>query len=198
MEHVSTVIRSGYFHLRNIALARRNLTKAATKSLTQALVLTRLDYCNSLLLGISDELLNKLQVLQNSAARLVCQTSKREHMTPVLHELHWLPVRARIDFKVLHLVFRCLQGTAPLYLCDLIQSYMPTRCLRSADQNLLTEQSFRSSTFGGRAFSRAAPRLWNRFFKSSNIDHEDSFEFKRFLKTGLFRHYYESSQGERI
>ena len=137
--HIRSVVKSGYFHLRNISLARKQLTKDATRSLTEALVLSRLDYGNSLLSGISDELLQKLQVLQNSAARLVTKTPRRAHISPVLRELHWLPVRARIYFKVLYLVFKALHAEAPQYLSELIHTYVPPRSLRSQNKGMLTE-----------------------------------------------------------
>ena len=83
-----------------------------------AFVSSRLDYCNSLLYGVSDELLQKLQVIQNAAARVVTGARKFDHITPVLHEVHWLPVRQRIRFKLAMTVYKCLSGLAPAYLAD--------------------------------------------------------------------------------
>jgi len=83
-----------------------------------AFVSSRLDYCNSLLYGVSDELLQKLQVTQNAAARVVTGARKFDHITPVLHEVHWLPVRQRIRFKLAMTVYKCLSGLAPAYLAD--------------------------------------------------------------------------------
>ncbi|XP_071810763.1 uncharacterized protein [Apostichopus japonicus] len=158
---VYSVVKSGYFNLRNIALARRQLSKSATRSITQALVVSRLDYGNSLLYGITNQLMNKLQMLQNNAARLVAKTPKRAHITPVLRELHWLHVRARIDLKIWYLTFMALNEEAPLYLAELVHRYIPPRSLRSQNKYLLAEPSFHSTNFGGRAFSVMAPRLWN-------------------------------------
>ena len=77
-------------------------------------------------------------LVQNSAARLVTGTRRREHITPVLFALYWLPIRQRIQFKLLLLVCRCIHQLAPVYLTDLVVPYVPARSLRSADQKLLS------------------------------------------------------------
>ena len=99
--HVKSVVKKSSFHLRNIGKARRVLTEDATKTVMQSLVMSRLDYCNALLIGIQQDLIAKLQRLQNSAARIVSRTRKYEHITHVLIKLHWLPIKFRIQFKVL-------------------------------------------------------------------------------------------------
>ena len=126
-----------------------------------------------------------LQRLQNSAARLVTRKRKFEHITPILRSLHWLPIRARIKFKVLTLVFKCLYGNAPAYLSELIKPYQPGRNLRSQSKNLLSEIRVKSKTFGDRAFEKMAPTLWNKL--PQNIRHITDFDkFKSMLKTHLF------------
>ena len=93
-------------------------TSVTAKIMVQAFVSSRLDYCNSLLCGIAGNLLQKLQPVQNAAARLITRTGRREHITPVLSELHWLPVQLRIDFKLAVLVYKVLHGQLPQYLAE--------------------------------------------------------------------------------
>ena len=158
--HVKSVVKKSSFHLRNIGKARRVLTEDATKTVMQSLVMSRLDYCNALLIGIQQDLIAKLQRLQNSAARIVSRTRKYEHITPVLIKLHWLPIKFRIQFKVLLLVYKALNRLAPKYIKELLVPYKPRRHLRSEAKGLLDEPRTRLK-FGDRAFSISAPRLWN-------------------------------------
>ena len=109
----------------------------SAKILVQAYITSRLDYCNSLLYGAPSTHLNRLQKIQNYAARITTVTPKRSHISPVLAQLHWLPVRQRIEYKILLYTYKALNGLAPIYLTDLIECYIPPRTLRSADQNLL-------------------------------------------------------------
>ncbi len=97
--------------------------------LINTFVFTRIDYCNALLAGASKATLNKLQVVQNSAARILTRTRMRDHITPVLESLHWLPVSFRVDFKILMLTYKALHGLAPQYLSELLIPYTPTRDL---------------------------------------------------------------------
>ena len=96
-----------------------------------ALVTSKLDYLYGLLYGLPACELHKLQLIQNKAARIVSRTHIREHITPVLRSLHWLPVKFRVQFKMLTLTYRALHGGAPQYLTDLLASYNPPRNLRS-------------------------------------------------------------------
>ena len=144
----------------------------------------------SLLCGISDVLLSRLQRVHNNAARLIARSRSREHITPLLISLHWLPVRARIEYKVLLLVYKALHGLAPDYLCQLLKMYQPSRCLRSAKKDLLVEPRAKLSTVGDRAFSVFAPRQWNKV--PPVIRHSESLpKFKAALKTHLFRTVYQ-------
>ena len=102
--HVSHTCRLAYHHLRSIAKVRNSLTMTACKTMVLILVISRLDFGNATLYGISETLLHRLQVVQNSAARLIMRVRKREHITPILFALHWLPVRHRIQYKILTLV----------------------------------------------------------------------------------------------
>ncbi len=125
------------------------------------LYLPWIDYCNALLAGASKATLNKLQVVQNSAARILTRTRMRDHITPVLESLHWLPVSFRVDFKILMLTYKALHGLAPQYLSELLIPYTPTRDLRSSETGLLTVPLTRLRSMGDRAFSSLAPKLWN-------------------------------------
>ena len=140
---------------------RHFLDRSTTEKLVHAFIFSHLDCNNGLLLGVPEAQLTRLQRVQNSAARLVTRKRKFEHVTLILRSLHWLPIRARIQFKVLTLVFKCLHGNAPAYLSELIKQYQPSRNLRSQSKNLLCEIRVKSKTFGDRAFEKMAPKLWN-------------------------------------
>ena len=150
-----------------------------------AFITSTLDCNNALLFGVPSLQLAKLQRIQNSAARIVTGTKRHEHITPILHSLHWLRVKKRIDFKILTLTYRCLHDTAPAYLKDLLHPYQPTRSLRSASSLLLKVPRSKLRSYGDRAFSKAAPTLWNSLPK--HIRESRSLEsFKSALKTYLF------------
>ena len=116
--HINHVTKIAFFHLRNIARIRAYLSLADAKTLIHAFVLffSRLDYCNALFSGMTKKSIDRLQLVQNAAARVLTKTRMREHITPVLASLHWLPVVFRIDFKILLLVYKALNGMAPLYV----------------------------------------------------------------------------------
>ena len=154
--------------------------------MVNAYVTSRLYHGNGLLYGVSDHLLTQLQRVQNSAARLVTKTKRREHITPALIELHWLPVRQRIEYKLLLLTFDSLHGLAAPYLAELLSRHQPTRSLRSADAYLLVVPRSNLSTQGDRAFSHAAPRLWNNLPLAMRTTDSQNI-FKKQLKTLLFK-----------
>ena len=188
-EHISAICRSAYMHLHNIGRVRNCLDKKTAETLVHALITSRLDYCNSVLFGVSEKLIHRLQIVQNSAARIVTKSRKRTHITPILKELHWLPVTYRIQYKALLTIFKILHGTAPKYLSELIAHYKPTRSLRSTNQFLLQVPSTRLKTFGDRAFSVYGPKLWNSL--PMHVKQADSLEhFKTALKTYLFKECY--------
>ncbi|XP_067660615.1 uncharacterized protein [Haliotis asinina] len=187
---ISHLSRICFFHLKAISNIRQNLTTDAAHTLVRSLVLSRLDYSNSILFGLSPAHLTKLQKIQNVAARIVSLTSKRSHITPVLKSLHWLPIQARIEFKTLSIVFQCLHDLAPQYLSELISVYTPPRQLWSNQQFLLRTPSVHLKNYGRRAFSFAAPSLWNSLpivIKTATSLHA----FKSLLKRHLFMKYYE-------
>ncbi len=115
-DHITKTARSCRFALYNIKKIRPFLSEHATQLLVQALVLSRLDYCNALLGGLPTSCNKPLQLIQNAAARLIFNEPKRTHVTPLFINLHWLPIAARIKFKALMFAYRTTSGSAPLYL----------------------------------------------------------------------------------
>ena len=150
-DHVNKICVSCQYHLRNIAKIRKYLSEDTSQILVHEFISSKLDNCNSLLYGLPKHLLNRLRLIQKTAARIVL--SKRfDHITPILFKLHWLPLGYRRHFKILLLVYKCLNGLAPTYL----------RLLRSSSQNFLAVPRTRLKTYGDRAFSAAAPGLWDQ------------------------------------
>nr|XP_054606508.1 uncharacterized protein LOC129166913 [Nothobranchius furzeri] len=135
--HVSSLVRSSFFHLRNIIKMSPILSRSELETVIHTFISSRLDYCNSLFTCLSRTSLNHLQVVQNACARLLTKSSKHTHITPLLLQPHWLPVNFRAHFKILVLVFRALHGQAPSYIGDLLSPYTSSRSLRSSDQSLL-------------------------------------------------------------
>ena len=129
--HLKKTVKAATFQLRNIGLVRRRLTASSTRNLVQTLVFSRLDYCNGLLCGIPDKLLSSMQRVQNTAARIISLVPKHQHITPTLIKLHWLPIKAHIDFKVLVTVYKALNGQSPEYIGKMLEEYKPLRSLRS-------------------------------------------------------------------
>ena len=151
-----------------------------------------MDYCNALLVGISAKHLQKLQYIQNSAARILTRKRKYDHITPTLEELHWLPITYRIDYKVSLLTHQCLYGNAPPYLKELLTPKTCERTLRSSGDNLLTEVKWKLATMDKRAFSVMAPTLWNAL--PAHLRAPQTVEvFKKQLKTHLFKKAFPNS-----
>jgi hypothetical protein len=183
---VSQTCRSAWHRIHQISKIRPYLSIEETKSVIHAYVTSKIDQNNSLLLGAPDNLLSKIQKVQNAAAKIIFRRKKYDHVTPLLRELHWLPVPQRIVFKTLLLTYKALNNEAPPYLRDLLSLHQPTRNLRSScDPLLLDIPKARLKTFGDRAFAIAAPRLWNTLplviRKSTS-----TAVFKKNLKTHLF------------
>ena len=184
-QQINSSCKSSYFALSNINKIRKYLDYSTTEKLMHAFVISRLDQSNSLLYGLPRNELQKLQRVQNTAARVVAKPKKDEHITETLKKLHWLPVEARIRYKILLLVYKALNGLAPSYIQDLLQKYTTSRCLRSTGKQQLAIPRSSTKSYGDRAFSIAGPNLWNnlplelRCAESVNI-------FKSKLKTYLF------------
>ena len=188
--HISHICNSAYASLRQISSIRHNLTIQATKTLICSLVLSRLDYCNSLLIGAPKEQIKRLQKVQNTAARLTLKIRKYDHITPALKQLHWLPIEARIIYKVCLHCHNFIHNDPPAYFSELLSIYTPSRSLRSSqDHFTLVVPRVRTVTYGERAFSSAAPRHWNDL--PYDLRQQQSTQaFKRALKTHLFNKYY--------
>jgi hypothetical protein len=189
-KHINSVCRSCYGQLRQIGHIRKYLNTDATKSLVNSLVTSRMDYCNALLYGVPKTTLNKLQHLQNTAARIITGTSRFEHITPVLKKLHWIPVVYRVDFKILMQTYKALHDQSPIYLKHLLALYQPTRNLRSknSSKQLVVAKS-RTVRYGERSFSSVAPKLWNAL-PDSIRDSKTVDVFKKSLKTHFFQKIY--------
>ena len=131
-QQISSVCRICYLELHSISAIRHYLSENVTKKLLCAFVLSRLDYCNSLLSGCPKYLLSKLQKVQNNAARLIFRTTRSAHVTPMLHSLHWLPIEQMIEYKLSLLYFKIISHQAPIYLSELLHLYTPSQQLRSS------------------------------------------------------------------
>ena len=190
VEHINKTCSSAYYYLHNIRKIRKYLSRGNVETLVHAFISSRIDYCNSLLYGTPQSYLMKLQRAQNAAARLVCNVPKFDHISPFLQKLHWLPIKYRIEFKILLLTHKAIHGAAPGYIKDMISLRNPSRVynLRSNnDMFLLQLPPFKSSsTLGDASFTCAAPKLWNslpvNIRKATNI-----VNFKSLLKTHLFK-----------
>ena len=183
-QHISSVCRAAYLELRRIALIRPYLTQSATAQLVSSATTSRLDYCNSVLAGLLLKI-SRLQIVQNNAAKLVLRKSKYDHVTPLLHELHWLPIKFRPQYKLATFVYRFFDGSLPGYLSQTPCAYQPTRNFRSSWEKLLKVPKRNTKTFGERSFSFLAPSVWNSL-PSDLRNSSTLLLFKSSLKTHLF------------
>ena len=140
---------NAYFQLKCISSVRRFLTEDAAKTLATSCILSRLDYCNCLLMGTPNSVIQPLQKIQNFAARLVLLAPRHHHSTPVLEKLHWLPISERIKYKVACMCFSAINGSGPAYLSELLHVYTPSRTLRSSSNTCMLEiQRYKRKTHG--------------------------------------------------
>ena len=160
--HVNAICKSVHYHIRNIWKIRKYLDRKSSEAIVHALISSRIDYCNSLLYDIPNYLLQRLQRLQNTSARIITKAGKYDHITSILHELHWLPICERIKFKLLLNVYKSLHDQGPSYIKDLLCNYEPKRILRSQSRSLLCIPQTRTKTFGDRSFSVSDPKLWKK------------------------------------
>ena len=144
LSHFNKTCSSAFYYIYNMRRIRKYLSRSVTESLVHAFITSRIDYCNSLLYGLPNSHIMKLQRIQNAAARLVTGTPKFCHVTPLLFHLHWLPISYRIKFKILLLTFKCLYGQAPNYLIDLITIKKQSRYSVRSSQMSLCSSSYQA------------------------------------------------------
>ncbi|KAL2091662.1 hypothetical protein ACEWY4_013925 [Coilia grayii] len=177
--HISNTIKSAYFHLKNICRLRPSLSLSVAETLSHAFITSRLDYCNGVLYGLPSKALDQLQRVQNSAARALTHTKRWQHITPTLKQLHWLPVKSRITYKILLLTYKSLHNLAPQYLSDLLHPYSQSRSLRSSGKDQLViprsrllgiEPSVLLPPLSGTVYlsTSAKPPLWLRSKSTSS------------------------------
>ena len=184
--HIKQTSKIAFFHLRNIAKVRRILSQSDAEKLVHAFVTSRLDYCNSILSGCPSKSLNSLQLVQNAAARVLTGARRSDHITPSLASLHWLPVKYRIEFKVLLLTYKAYHGLAPQYLEELIEPRSTARPVRPQYANMLVvPKKIPKARTGARAFKYQAPQLWNLLPVSVRTA-DTLCVFKSRLKTFLY------------
>ena len=190
--HVSNIARTCYFELRRLAYIRRFLTSTATATLVSAFVLSRIDYCNSLLFGSTLDVTSHLQRIQNYAARVILRLPMSSRITIHLKSLHWLPVKVRTTYKIACLCYHCHSSTAPSYVTDMLHKKpLHTRNTRSSSYTmpLLNRPAHSKATLGDRSFSFASSSVWNSF--PNDVKCAPSLSsFKSRLKTYLFRSVY--------
>ena len=180
------ICRISYLELRHINSIQNLLSVDAVKTLVCSLVLSRLDYCNSLLVGLPQYLIKKLQGVQSAEARSILRTSRSEHISPLLQNLHWLHVNRRTLDKVAALCHSLLSGSGPQYLSDLTHVYTPSRSLHSSsDTHILSTPNVKLKSYGQRSFAYHSPSTWNSL--PLTLRHQQESDcFKQALKTHLF------------
>ena len=179
-----------FLHLRNIAEIRDSLSQKDTKIVVPTFISSKLDSCNSLVYGLPQSLIDRLQAVQNCAARLATRSRKHDHITSILKQLHWLPMYSRIKYKILPLTFKTLHGLAPSYITEMLQPYRSSRSLRSASKRLLTIPWAKLKKYDCRLFSFAAPTIWNRSLPETIRNHDDIWKFKISITTFLFKQHF--------
>jgi len=188
-QHVSRLVSSCFFHLRRLREVRNHVSRQVLKQLVHSFVISRLDYCNGVLAGLPGNLVTKLQRVQNAAARLVLNLKARDHISPALYQLHWLPVRYRIQYKLCMTMHGVYVRRCPKYLDRTVQlaaSVTRRQGLRSsASADLRYVVPTTRTKLGERAFSVAGPTAWNSL--PADIRRTtDTAAFKRQLKTHYF------------
>ena len=189
---INQTVRIAAYHLRNIAFVRKYLDVNTTKMLIHNHVIGKLDYCNSLYYGLPNILLRKLQLIMNRAARLIMGLPVRASITPALIDLHWLPIKARIIYKLCIMTYQALNSEKPQYMRDMLVDFSVNTDMTLRHGNVLhrLNEPRCNSGIGFRAFEKSAPRLYNKLPVSvKNSDNINIFKMK--LKTHLFTECYD-------
>ena len=193
--HILNTVKVCNYHLRNIAFIRKYINVDTCKMLIHSHIMSRLDYCNSLYYGLPNVILKKLKNVQNKAARLIKGKKSRERITPSLIELHWLPIKARVVYKICLLTYNALRTGEPKYLHKHLMPFELNTgvTVRHANDRHRLFEPRASYCVGERAFHYSAPRLYNKLpveiKESANIT-----QFKKRLKTYLFEKSYDTNQ----
>ena len=194
--HIDSVVKTCNFHIRNLYMIRNFINRDNLLSLVHSLIVSKRDYCNSLLVGLPKVTLKKIQSILNRAARLIYSLPPQVPTIPFLMKLHWLPVKARVEFKICLITFRALKFNQPLYMRELL-SLAPVEAvmsLRSSDDpyHLCEPRAVGESNFANRSFSYVAPRLYTKLPLSlKQIESVDTF--KKPLKSFFFSWAYDLS-----
>ena len=184
--HITNLSRAIYLEIRRLQQISKFVSESCLKTLAASFILSRLDYCNALYKNLNKCQIQKIQKLQNFAAKVVLSKSIYDHVTPCLIELHWLPVSFRVDYKIAVITFKCLHGLAPVYLSELIEEYQPIRNLRSSSLKLLKPKVTKFKRLGHKSFAYSAPSVWNSL--PLFLRNESSLEvFKKNFKTHFFK-----------
>ena len=180
-QHVRNTAKNCFYTLKNMFKIRRCINETAAKAIVHTMITSKLDYCNAILYGLPESTLKHFTRVQNLSARFISQHGKHEHITPVLKQFHWLPIRQRIHYKVLILIFKSLNGLAPAYLEELIKR-RPMKRTRADGNNDLVIPVIKHKSFGGRSLGYGGPKLWNTLPKElktcTNINTFRKFLFK--------------------
>ena len=175
--HINKLTSTCYCMLHDIAKVRSSMDKRTAQLIMQALVLSHMDYCNSLLAGITQYQLDKLQHIQNMGCQVICNLKKNDHVTPSMKGLHWLKIHDRILYKLCLLVYKCHNVMSPEYLADMLPSKTHLRTLRSSTNNTIPPAHFKNSQCHRSSFSSAGPMAWNSLLFAVKTSHPiDNFK----------------------
>ena len=193
--------KASYFHIRALRHIRQCIDEETAQTVASSIFGARLDYCNSILHGTTISNINKIQCVINTLAQVVTGTGKRDHITPVLEKLYWLPVQPRISFKITLIAYKTTLTKKPDYLSELLSFQIAPRTLRSSSSNRLHVDVPRT-VFAGRAFHFAAPQIWNSLSNyltdfSLSLDNFKQ-QLKKYLFNQAYRHWQPSCLGLRF